>query len=177
MNNNKNLTTTLSAIPPIAQMRKNHALEHTTINLLESAAPEKGFSGWSIHNGFWILGHCDIQTIQETVDLALAKLRNGQKQLAIHPSCGTNLMMSGLLTAIGALVTLRGTKKESERISRLSSLVLVSGAMLQLSKPLGPWVQANITVDPDMTGISVIGIDTGEIGSVPCYFVRTELKA
>lgn len=175
MNNNKNLTA-LSAIAPLSQMRKNHALEHTTINLLESAAPRSSFSGYSIHNGFWILGHSDIQTIQETVDLALAKLRNGQKQLAIHPSCGTNLMMSGLLTAVGALVALRGTKKESERISRLSSLVLISGAMLQLSKPLGPWVQANVTVDPDMTGMSVIGIDAGEIGNVPYYFVRTELK-
>ena len=176
MNNNNRLKK-LAAITPIAKTRKNHALEHTTINLLESASPGRSYSGYSIPTGFWILGHSDIQKVQETVDLALAKLRNGQKNLAIHPSCGTNLMMSGLLTAIGALVALRGTKKESERISRLSSLVLVSGAMLQLSKPLGPWVQANITVDPDMTGMAVTGIDTGEIGDIPYYFVRTELKA
>lgn len=168
--------TNLTRISPIAQIRKNHALEHSTIRLLETAVPGSSYSGYSTPRGFWIIGKSDIQRIQETVDLALAKLRNGEKKLAIHPACGTNLMMSGLMTAVGALVTLRGTKKESERLKKLSSLVLISGLMLQLSKPLGPWVQENITVDPDMTGMSVIGIDTGEVGNVPYFFIRTQLK-
>lgn len=169
--------TSLMRISPIAQTRKNHALEHSTIRLLETAAPGSSYSGYSTPKGFWIIGKSDIQRIQETVDLALAKLLNGEKKLAIHPSCGTNLVMSGLMTAAGALITLSGTKKESERLRRLSSLILMSSLMLQLSKPLGPWVQENITVDPDMTGMSVIGIDAGEVRNVPYFFIRTQLKA
>ncbi len=159
----------------LPQTRKNHALEHATINLLEEKSGRCAYSGYSIHKGFWILGKATIQDVQEMVDLALARLKNGERDLAIHQSCGTNLAVSGTLTALGALAALSGTRNKKEQFSRFSSLVLVSGLMIQLSKPLGLFVQENVTTDPDLTGLSIRGIETGEIRGIPYFFIRTRL--
>ncbi len=164
---------TFSAEKTIAQIRKNHALEHAVVHVLEKKFSHCALAGYSINKGFWVIGKLAIQDVQEAVDAAYARLAHGEKDLAIHQGCGTNLAATGLAVSLGSLLTMAGTRSEKERLSRLSSLILVTTACLQLSKPLGVMLQRNVTTDPDMTGLSIRGIDAGEIRGVPYFFVNT----
>ena len=156
---------TFSAEKTIAQIRKNHALEHAVVHVLEKKFSHCALAGYSINKGFWVIGKLAIQDVQEAVDAAYARLA--------HEGCGTNLAATGLAVSLGSLLTMAGTRSEKERLSRLSSLILVTTACLQLSKPLGVMLQRNVTTDPDMTGLSIRGIDAGEIRGVPYFFVNT----
>ena len=158
---------------PVLQMRKNHALEHVVIHVLEKKFPGRQLMGYSICNGFWIIGNLSIQNVQEAVDAAFARLSHGEKNLAIHEGCGTNLATTGVLASVAALLTLAGTKSEKERLRRFSSLVLMTCAFVQISKPLGFAMQRNVTTDADMDGMKIMGIDMSEICGFQCFFVTT----
>ncbi len=162
-----------SAGAVFSQLRKNHALEHATIHVLEKKHARKQISGYSIFNGFWLLGELKIQDIQESVDVAIARLRNGEKQLAIHPGCGTNLVVSGLCTAVGAIAVMAGADSAKKKADRFPTLAAVSSLMIMLSRPLGFQTQKYVTTDPDMTGLQVVGINSDEIFGLPAFFVET----
>ena len=161
---------------PVNHVRKNHALEHATVHILEKKFPDKEFAGYSVERGFWIIGKLSIQEIQEAADAAFARLSHGEKDLAVHPGCGTNLATASLLTSVGAVLTFIGTKSEKDRLKRFSSLLLISSMAIQVSKPLGFAIQRNLTTDPDMNGMEISGIDTGQIREYPYFFIRTVYK-
>ncbi|HOU19108.1 MAG TPA: DUF6391 domain-containing protein [Flexilinea sp.] len=158
---------------PVNHVRKNHALEHATVHILEKKFPDKEFAGYSVERGFWIIGKLSIQEIQEAADAAFARLSHGEKDLAVHPGCGTNLATASLLTSVSAVLTFIGTKSEKDRLKRFSSLLLISSMAIQVSKPLGFAIQRNLTTDPDMNGMEISGIDTGQIREYPYFFIRT----
>ena len=79
----------------ISRTRRNHGLEHATLNLLAKTHPRKPFAGHSDTGGFWILGDIPTDELNQTITDALEKLRSGQSSLAIHQNCGTNLLVSG----------------------------------------------------------------------------------
>ncbi len=160
----------------IAQLRKNHALEHASIHVLAKKNSRKTISGYSFFNGFWLFGELKIQDVQEAVDVAIARLRNGEKQLAIHPGCGTNLMISGLCTAAGALAVLSGADTARKKADRFPTLIAVSSLMITLSRPLGFQAQKHVTTDPDMHGMWVTGINSSELFGLPCFFVETHFS-
>lgn len=160
----------------ISHIRKNHALEHATIHVLSTKHPGISFAGYSIHKGFWVLGKTDIQTIQDAVEIAYARLAHGEKKLAVHPNCGTNLAMAGLCCAVGSLIATAGADSRKERISRLSSLTLAGVAGTYFGKPLGMKVQKYLTTDPDVKNINIVSISLDEHSSqTPAFFIETTL--
>ena len=159
----------------ICQLRKNHALEHASIHVLETKYAKKSICGYSIHNGFWLMGQLTIQEIQEAVDVAIARLQNGEKNLAIHPGCGTNLAVTGFCTAFGAMLVMSGANSAKKRINRFPELMTMSSMMVLLSRPLGFKAQKYVTTDPDVSEIHVVGINASELFGNPCFFVQTNL--
>lgn len=164
-----------SAETAICQLRKNHALEHASIHVLETKHTKKSISGYSIHNGFWLMGQLTIQEIQEAVDVAIARLQNGEKKLAIHPGCGTNLAVTGFCTAFGAMLVMSGANSAKKRINRFPELAAMSSLMVSLSRPLGFTAQKYVTTDPNVSDLHVTGINAGEMFGKPCFFIETNL--
>lgn len=160
----------------IAHIRKNHAMEHATIHVLSAKYPNISFGGYSIHKGFWIFGKSDIQAVDDAAEIAQARLLKGEKNLAVHPNCGTNLAMAGLIAAAGSMMAVAGTKDEKDRLERLSGLMLAGIAGTYWGKPLGMKVQKDLTTDPDVSDLAIIGVSCTDYGDGrTAFFVETEL--
>lgn len=160
----------------IEHVRKNHALEHATIHVLSEKFPELSVSGYSIYKGFWIIGHTQIQTVQEAVDVAKARLTHGEVKLAQHPNCGTNLAVAGLVCALGSMIAMSGADTRKERLNRFSSLMMAGIVGAYVGKPLGMEVQRRWTTNPNVADLSIVSINSGELNGTPSFFVETRLN-
>ncbi|MBT9130256.1 MAG: hypothetical protein DDT40_00547 [candidate division WS2 bacterium] len=82
-------------------LRKNHAIEHATINVLEKHLASKAvFSGYAREDGFIIQGPVDILTLEVAARNALDRLKAGEKELAIHSSCGTGKAVGSFISGV-----------------------------------------------------------------------------
>ena len=82
---------------PVSMIRRNHGLEHATINLLSQKYPTRSYAGHSDSKGFWIIGDISTDELAEVVQQALARMNAGEYKLAIHANCGTNAVTTGVL--------------------------------------------------------------------------------
>ena len=159
----------------VAHIRKNHAMEHATIHLLTEAKPGISVSGYSLIKGYWLLGRVELEDVQKAAEMALARMNNGEKKLAIHPNCGTNLAVIGLCTAAAAMITTMDTKDDDSFINRFSAYTTAGLIGALAGKPLGPKVQEQITTDADVRNLSIVGISCSSFRGIPAFFIRTEL--
>ena len=96
----------------VERTRQHHAIEHATIHVLTARHPDRSFSGYSDPLGFTIYGNVDEHDVRTAVGDALLRLQAGERQLAIHPNCGTNLLTTAVAATLaalsGALIVRRG---------------------------------------------------------------------
>ena len=159
----------------ISHIRKNHAMEHATIHLLTEARPGVSFSGYSFIKGFWILGNAELQDVQKAAEMAYARLNNGEKNLAIHPNCGTNIAMIGLCTAAAAMLTTLGGDDDESPLSRFSAFTTAGMIGAMAGKPLGPKVQKKFTTDADVHDLTIVSINCSTVRGTPAFFIETDL--
>lgn len=144
-------------LPLILETRRNHALEHATLHML--ARTYKGnMAGHSNPTGFFLLGNFSTQDIWSNATEALERLRGGESGLAIHAGCGTNMATTTLLAGTLAWLPLRGTKSTLWRILLLPIAIAFGVTGYTLSRPLGPWLQKNITTEANMGAVQIIDI-------------------
>jgi hypothetical protein len=131
---------------PISLIRRNHGLEHATINLLSQKYPARGFAGHSDSKGFWIIGEISTDELAEISQQALARMNAGEHGLAIHAHCGTNAVTTGVVAgSVAWLATLHNESSLRKKLDRLPLVImLVTGAII-LAQPLGPKVQEKVT--------------------------------
>lgn len=139
----------------VRRTRRNHALEHATIHLLNQQ--RYTLSGRSSDTGFVIIGEVPTTRVESAVREALRRLRNGEHHLALHPNCGTNLVTTGLLTTLIAALGFTGTTRKSawERFPMI--MVLMMFAALY-SQPLGMSLQRHFTTEGDPGDLEYMGI-------------------
>jgi hypothetical protein len=158
----------------ISRIRRNHALEHATLQVLTKKHPRKGLVGNSDARGFWVFGDVATEELQESVEEALARLKNGEHQLAIHPNCGTNFVTSGVLAGTFAWVGMLGTRRSTrETIDRLPLVMSLVTLALIASQPLGPLFQARFTIDPKVGNMQVVEITQYKRREIPVHRVKT----
>lgn len=144
-------------LPFILETRRNHALEHATLHLL--ARTHKGsMAGHSNPTGFFLLGDFSTQDVWIQTTEALERLRNGESSLAIHEGCGTNLATTVLLSATLGWSVMCGTKSTLTKLLLLPAAVLLAALGVVLARPLGPWLQRNITTEAQLGGLQIIDI-------------------
>lgn len=143
---------------PVSLTRKNHALEHATIHLLSKKVPGVHFAGHSNPTGFFLMGNVSTEIVLESSLEALDRLQKGESSLAIHPGCGTNMAMIGLVPSIFALITLRGTTSDRQRQGRFSALFLSILAGVFIGKKMGPLIQGKVTTDPNLSDLRITEI-------------------
>ena len=155
----------------IAQTRRSHAMEHATLHLLNRRFPTQHLGGLSTPYGFYVLGHIPADDVRDAAAQALARLKRGERQLAIHPRCGTNTVTAGILVGLVLfLANLPGGKRS--RWERLPWMLLLSTLTLLLAQPLGTLVQESVTVNPHHRDTTIAGIERPWAAPVPLHWVR-----
>jgi hypothetical protein len=161
-------------LPLVHETRRNHALEHATLHVLSAKHPGHPMAGHSNPTGFFILGNLPTEEVRAAVTQALTRLRAGERELAIHAGCGTNLATSALLAGTFAWFVLRGGKSLFGRILRLPFALAFALVGLAVSQPLGPVIQAKITTDADMGDLQIVDVRPTVRGRLTAHRVITQ---
>ncbi|NIM95133.1 MAG: hypothetical protein GTO18_15660 [Anaerolineales bacterium] len=144
----------------VSRIRRNHALEHATIHVLSASNPRTTIVGRSDSKGFFLYTNLPQDVIEEGVQLALARLRAGERGLAVHPNCGTNLVTSGFLSGTAAFLSMQGigNEKRSNPLDRLPMAILAALIGLLIAKPIGRSIQQHVTTDADPGSLEILSI-------------------
>lgn len=151
------------------RIRQNHALEHATITILSGYVPDLRISARSSSRGFTIFGDVDLGQLRRALDEALRRLQAGEAQLAIHPNCGTNLVVGFTLVSVGTLLGMTSSRART----RIASTAVSSVAGLMAARPLGEFVQKHVTTLPDVEGVRVTDISRHKFLGFTYITVRT----
>jgi hypothetical protein len=145
-------------LPPYLATRRNHAVEHATLKILARKYDDRTLAGHSNPTGFFLFGDIALEDIRDAIDEAMRRLRAGEKDLAIHPGCGTNVATSLVLPATLAWMPLQGARSNRWRLVLIPIALTFALFGYLLSKPLGPWLQRNITTEADLGNLRVTEI-------------------
>jgi hypothetical protein len=162
-------------IGAVDRVRRNHGLEHATLHILGRRLPRTPLAGHSDSGGFWILGQADISDVQMAVDEALRRLRAGEKELAVHPNCGTNYVTSGVLAGVAAALAMFGAgQRTRDKLERLPLAITLATLTLVSAQPLGLQNQERYTTSGKPGDLQVVSITPRQRGGFPAYRVATE---
>ncbi len=165
----------LLSLPLIARIRRNHALEHATIHVLHRRRRDLRIVGRSTPTGFVLYADLSTDEVHLAAQEALTRLRAGQWELAIHPTCGTNLATSGLLAGLGAFAVLTPRRRSlDEWLGRLPLVILVTIIGFLLGQRLGTLLQARVTTDPQMGEATIARVVRQEQGPLLVHRVVIE---
>lgn len=139
----------------IRRTRRNHALEHATIHMLNRQRYVA--SGRSSIGGFVLWGDVPTERVEIAAREGLKRLKKGERHLAIHPNCGTNLVTAGLLTTTIAALGFMGTSRRSAWERYPIVLLLMMFAVLY-AQPLGMVLQEHITTDGDPGDLELVSV-------------------
>ena len=151
------------------RIRQNHALEHATITILSGMVPNLSISARSSSRGFIIFGDVDLGLLRQALDEALRRLQAGEAELAIHPNCGTNLVIGVSLMALGTMLGMASNRPRT----RIASTAASSLAGLMAARPVGEFVQKHVTTLPDLEGVHVTDISRRKLLGFTVIDVRT----
>ena len=161
-------------IPYLENIRRNHGLEHATLNLLARSHPGQQFAGHSDGGGFWIMGEIETEALANAVSEALARLQSGQAELAVHKNCGTNLLVSGFSAGLAGAVAMIGVgDRPRDKIERLPLVTTLGVIALLAARPLGPMLQRKLTVSGNPGNLQIASISRHSLNGVPAHRVRT----
>jgi len=154
-------------IPLVQRIRRNHGLEHATIHVLSETHKRFSAQGNSDHRGFHlnIYGDVSEDDVAAAVAEAHRRLRGGERQLAVHPNCGTVLVTTATLAAVAAYAVFAiETWRESGRRARAAGIEALPNAILAVvvalivGRPLGITLQERYTVDGNIGNLEVTSV-------------------
>ena len=125
-----------------------------------------GLAGRADTKGFYLYGNVPTEDLRAAVSRAMAALGD-RPDLAVHPRCGTNLVVTSLLgglAAVATLATLSDDRDENPLLEVLPRMTLAAMAAAVAGQGLGPWVQERFTTCPDVGGAPVEGIERTQRG-------------
>jgi hypothetical protein len=158
----------------LSRIRRNHGLEHATINILSARFLYKPLAGYSTPGGFFILGDIPTADLREAVIQALIRMSNGERHLAIHEHCGTNYVASGFVAGLLAWLGMAGAKSNRDKVERLPLVVALATFGLIASQPLGPMLQQRVTTSGDPEGLSIVDVFPIRLGTLSLHRVVTQ---
>lgn len=159
--------------PLILETRRNHGLEHATLNILAGHFPNRPMGGHSNPTGFFIIGDLPTEAVREAVAEALSRLQNGEKHLALHPHCGTNYIVYGAVAGALAWLGMGSARKFGDRLERLPGVILLSAIGFILAQPLAPLIQQRYTTSGDPGNMTIVDIYPVSRGSLTIHRVVT----
>ena len=143
----------LLAIANNKALRKNHALEHATVNVLEKKYGYNNLSGLAAETGFYINGVVNPADVEAAAREGLLRLQQGEINLVVHKQCGTSLTVANLVLAIIFIFLLLATGSFS-LLNMLLAIVIANFVGPQL----GVWVQKNFTTSAKVANMEIDGL-------------------
>lgn len=137
------------------KVRRNHALEHATINVIEQNRGVSGISGMAFDDGFSMNGLLDADSALSAAREALSRLSRGERHLAVNRRCGTTVIVVNTISAAVFIILLFITGKLS-----IVPVVLSLIAAYILGPIASPLVQRLITTDPEVGSLEITGVET-----------------
>ena len=135
------LTDLLAAV---RSTRQNHAWEHATLHVLGGRGQVRQASGLSDPSGFTLFGEMSVEDVDQAVADAQAAINEGRRGLAIHPDCGTNLVVQALLSVL--VMQILGRAGRGFSVARFTAGLLSMTALSMAAKVLGPRLQTVTTL-------------------------------
>ena len=134
-------------------IRRNHALEHATVAVLLARTGPQRLAGRASVDGFVIVGEVETDALDAAAREALERLQRGQAGLAVSPLCGTNIVVTAALAALGATLMLAfGSGSQ-----RLPNAFMAAMACAVAGQPGGRIVQRHLTTLTDHADIEIVG--------------------
>lgn len=158
-------------LPFVLTLRRNHAIEHATMHVLAQREPYLNAVARTALDGFYVYGQVDTQALAKAAADGLARLQAGQNELAVHPRCGTNLVVSGLLAGIATFLAMGRSRS---RLSRLPRFILAATLAIIAAQPLGLLVQERFTTSTDVAGTRVNQVVRQILGRLTVHKVELE---
>ena len=143
-------------------IRQNHSLEHATMHILSWHNPYLQAAGRTTSAGFYIYGQVDTQLVANAATEALVRLQQGESHLAVHPRCGTNLVVTSTLTGVAAFVATLGRPRS--RLDRLPLVLMAATAAAIVAQPLAHQIQERVTTTPEVEGLYITTVSRQESG-------------
>lgn len=135
-------------------VRRNHAIEHATVNVLEERYGSQLVDGCATTEGFRIRAAIDPALLLDAAREGLLRLQRGDRALAIHGRCTTALLISYLVVS-GSLISLLATTNTVSPQNLALVLVLTVAATPKISR----LVQRFLTTSLDVKGMTIGAIE------------------
>jgi hypothetical protein len=136
------------------RVRRNHALEHGTINVIEEKYGIPMMSGLASEDGFTVNGPISGEIALGAALEALARLKMGEKELAIHERCGTTIVTVNTLMSVLFILFLFLTGSLS-----IVTVLLALGASWVLGPWAGRYAQMYLTTATDLEDVEIVGVE------------------
>jgi len=154
----------------ITALRQNHALEHATISLLtRKLGLNLRIIGKATFDGFYVYGDIPSKAIREAATEGLARLQQGERELAISPFCGTNIAVAGVIAGVACLLAL-GAKN---RRRRLPLAILATTWAIIAAQPVGKATQKYLTTSSSLSDVTIKRITRRGAGKRVLHKVET----
>src|SRR5215212_7884217 len=139
----------------ILNVRRNHALEHATVQImLGRLGPTFHLVGRAANDGFFIFGDVPLDVLTESAHEALKRLKQGEDYWAITPLCGTNILVTGALSSLATIAVMStGIRK-----GRWDKALTASTLAVVLARPMGRWLQ-RYTTSADLSHTEIVRIE------------------
>ena len=151
------------------RVRRNHALEHAAISVITERHPNVFLRGRSNSKGFYIFGEVDTEELKSAIEEALRRLKLGEVELAIHPRCGTNLAVAGIMSGLASALA----AQLKPRQNRYSYAILASLASLMVAPTVGTATQRHLTTLADLGDLQVESVERRRFLRDSAHWVRT----
>lgn len=154
----------------ITVLRQNHALEHATTSLLTRKL-DSGIRimGMSTFDGFYIYGNLPSKAVREAATEGLVRLQGGERELAVSPRCGTNIVLAGIIAAVACFLAL-GSKNRGHRLPL--AIMAAVGAII-IAQPAGRAAQKYVTTCSSLPDVTIKRITRRGSGRRILYKVET----
>lgn len=168
------LSNLIKNLGPVSKVRRNHALEHATLQVLAEKKVSGNMAGLSDTRGFWVFGDVDSEDLVANVEEARERLISGEHTLAIHPHCGTNFAVAGIIGGFFAWLAMLGVQKNwKDRFDRLPNVITFATLGLILAQPLGPKAQQMITTEANIENLHPVEVLCFKERTPPVHRVLT----
>jgi hypothetical protein len=143
----------VAAVFTNGSVRRNEALKHATMNVIEERFGPSGLNGVALERGFTLDGIAPPDIILAAALEGLRRLRAGERRLAIHRRCVTAIVTAGVLAAVAFLGVLLGT----DRLNLLNVVLAVMVANA-LAPFVGTVLQKLISRYADISHLRIVGL-------------------
>jgi hypothetical protein len=161
--------------PWISRIRRNHGLEHATLHVLAEKFSKKSLAGHSDTKGFWLIGDLKTEDVESAVQEALERMNAGEKDLAVHPNCGTNFATAGTMAGVAGAMAMFGVgPRKRDKLDRLALAATLATLALMIAQPAGLFLQKHFTTSGEPGTLKVVEITPTKRGKLKAHRIITQ---